>query len=105
MQVLQQRLAKHLGVVCRPDDRGNGGHSGFLAGAQSSLSGDQLVAVRSATNDDRLQEADLGDGEGQFGERLLVENGAGLTWIGLQCVDGNLRVYGTLVRRGLVRRR
>ena len=46
VQVLQQRVAEHVGVVGGPDDRGDPLEPGLLGGPPPALAHDQLVARR-----------------------------------------------------------
>ena len=91
VQVLQQRVAQHGGVVGVADDRGDGGQPGLLRGPQPALPHHQLVAVRTgAPHHDGLEQPDLADRVHQLGHRLLVEDLAGLGGVRPDRVDRQL---------------
>src|SRR4051812_4804701 len=60
MQVLQEGLAQHGVVAGLPDDRRDGGLTGFPAGSPPALTHDELVAPGvDLADDDGLQDPDL----------------------------------------------
>ena len=74
VQVLEQRVAQHVGVGRLAHDRRDVLESGLLGRAPAALAHDELVVPSpSLLHHDRLEQADLGDGGGQFFERFLVE--------------------------------
>ena len=68
----------------------------------ATLAGDQLVAVGTdRANEDRLEDAVLADGRGQFVEGVFVELEAWLLGIGLDVIerdDANADTAGRAVR-------
>ena len=74
LEVLDDRLLEHRGVVGDPDDRGDRLEPDAPRRAPAALARDQLVAVAARPRDQhRLEHADLADRVGERGERLLVE--------------------------------
>jgi hypothetical protein len=93
MDVLQQRISQHLGVLRTPDDGRDGGQSGALRGLPAPLAHDQLVTPRfQFPDDDRLEQAELADGMGELGQRVLVEHGPRVAGVALDPLDPDLRV-------------
>ncbi len=83
VQVLHQGLLQRQHVVHRAHHHRDGRQPGPLGRPPPPLAGDQLVAlVPDLSHEDRLQDAQLGDRRGQGGQRLLVEVGARLMWVG-----------------------
>src|SRR5258708_35040113 len=64
VQVLHERITEHGIVVSLADDGRDHGKAGSLGRSPAALAHDELIlSVPKVTNDDRLKEADLGDGE------------------------------------------
>ena len=116
VQVLQKGVPQQITVIGLPDDRGNRRLTRQLGGAEPALAHNELVlrigllgevllepafrfTVRNRAHDDRLQDADLFDGGGQFGEILLVEDLTGLLRIGNDLINRNLREGGARNRK------
>jgi hypothetical protein len=87
MKVLQQRIAQEYVVVRVPDDGWNRGEACLLSGPQAALTHDKLVTVTGRSDDDGLQEADLAQRVGKFGERGLVKHLARLLGVGCNGLD------------------
>ena len=63
LDVLDDRVLEHRGVVCDPNDRGNRLKADSARRAPAALAGDQLVrTVLSRTDQDRLEHANFADG-------------------------------------------
>jgi hypothetical protein len=73
------------------DDSRDHGEAGSLGRSPATLTHDELIlSVAKVANDDRLKEANLGDGERQFVERFLVEGPARLTRVRSDRADCDL---------------
>ena len=79
MDVLDQRFLEEVGVLRRSHDGGHGRQAGDHRRAQSTLAGDELVAVRTQrAHDERLEHADVEQARGELVDVLLVEHVARL---------------------------
>jgi hypothetical protein len=93
VEVLEQGITQQVFVIGGPDDGGDDLESGFTTGPKSSLAGDEFIGRGSGrSHHDRLEQADLLDGEDQFRHRLLVEDGAWLARVGGDRFDGEFGV-------------
>ena len=73
LDVLDDRVLEHRGVVGDPDDGGKRLQPDPAGRAPAALARDELVAVVPLAHEHGLEHADLADRLGQRGERLLVE--------------------------------
>ena len=87
VDVLQQRIAQHRVVVGRADDGRDGLQPRQPGRAQPPLAHDQLVAAVVGADHDRLQHPELANAVRQLGQRVLVEDRAGLAGVGPDLLD------------------
>ena len=73
LEVLDEGELELLAIGELADDRRDAVEAGRLRGAQPPLAGDELVAVDRLGDEDRLEDAVLGDARGQRREALGVE--------------------------------
>jgi hypothetical protein len=96
VEVLQQRVAKHIGVRRLTDDRWDVLKARPLGRPPAALAHDELVVpVTDLPHHDRLEKPDLGDGGGQLFERLLVKGAARLARIRRDRADRDFLEVGT----------
>ncbi len=99
VQVLDERVAEHVVVGRLADDGRDVLEAGPLRRPHPALAHDELVAAGAELpHHDRLQQADLGDGGGQFLERLFVEGQARLARVGRDRVDRHFLEIGAVDR-------
>jgi hypothetical protein len=92
MEVLDQRLLHDGEVVGSPHQGGNRRQPGAAGRSPPPLAGDQLVAGGrlGGANQHRLQDTELLDACGQFGQRLFVEVHARLVRVRSDVADGDI---------------
>ena len=73
LDVLDDRLLEHRGIVGRTHDRGDRLQPDPARRAPAALAGDQLEPVAARAHEHRLEHTDFADRLRQRGERLLVE--------------------------------
>ena len=96
VQVLHQRVAEHGIVVSLADDGRDHGKARSLRRSPAALAHDEFIlSVAKVTNDDRLKEAYLGDGESEFVECVFVEGPSGLTRVRGDRADCHLLEVGS----------
>ena len=90
MEVLHQRLLEGGDVIGGSHHHRDRSKAGSLGRPQTTLPGDQLVAVVELAHQDRLEDAQLLDAVREPLERLLVEGTAGLVGVGSDRLDRDL---------------
>ena len=91
VQVLQQRVAEHVVVLCAADDRRNVREPGLLARPPAPFAHNNLKVPRHDRPDDYgLEQADDPNRLSEFFQRLRVEYLTGLTRVRGYRADGDL---------------
>jgi hypothetical protein len=70
------------------DDGGDMGERGEFGGTPASFTGDELVGIAGAADDDWLDDTVFADGLGEAAEAFGVKDAAGLEGIGVYFVEG-----------------
>jgi hypothetical protein len=78
-----------VGIVL--DDRRHSFKFRYLGGSQASLSGDKLIPVALAPNDEGLNNSVRPDGNRQLMNSCVIKHGARLQWIRVDILDAKVR--------------
>ncbi|GIU90254.1 MAG: hypothetical protein KatS3mg010_1353 [Acidimicrobiia bacterium] len=100
LDVLDDGLLQHRGVVGVPDDGGDRLEADPAGGPPATLAGDELEGVALLPDEHRLEDAHLPDRLGEGREALLVEVLARLLGVGPDRGDGDLLEPGATVLDG-----
>ena len=118
VQVLQKGVPQQITIIGLPDNRGNSRLPRQLGRAETAFTHNEFVlrlgllgevllepsfrlAIGNRAHDDRLQDTDLFDRGGKFGEIILVEDLTRLLRIGNDLINRDLRERGAWDRKEL----